>query len=236
MPGNQLAQRHVHRLALRTSPYQLLSFAQDAIVDLDVCTHTPKHTHTWVCGLSVTSASPSRTPFSDAFLWWHPTLRGSVPLMTKADEIVKARLAAQQISRATREAQARSNEIKVHTQYLLDAIPRLLALLEQRGYPDAELLNVPVPGPRRLFGRQRGYVEMAAWLLDEDRSSEGGSSVRVLSDGRLVTHGSGNQGGWGGTPVAIAEISTQYSEKGALDLLGRASEGVKRLIKRYEVR
>jgi hypothetical protein len=50
MAGNQLAQRYIDRLALRASPYQLLSFVQNVIVDLDVGSHTPEYTPIRVCG------------------------------------------------------------------------------------------------------------------------------------------------------------------------------------------
>ena len=151
--------------------------------------------------------------------------------MTKADEVVKARLAAQRVNHAAHGEQARRDEIMAGTQYLVDAIPRLLALLAQRDYPDAGLLSIP--GPRRLFGRQTPEVEMAAWLLDENRREEGGSSVHMLSDGRLVIYSSGNQGGSRSRPLAVNEIAAQYSEESARRLLGRASKGVERLIKRY---
>jgi hypothetical protein len=43
--GDQLTQRHINGLALRSSPYQLLSLVQNAVVDLDVGAHTLQHTH-----------------------------------------------------------------------------------------------------------------------------------------------------------------------------------------------
>ncbi|HUB74963.1 MAG TPA: hypothetical protein VL979_13140 [Solirubrobacteraceae bacterium] len=45
MARNQLAQRHVDRLALRACPDQLLGFVKHAVVDLNVRSHTPKDTH-----------------------------------------------------------------------------------------------------------------------------------------------------------------------------------------------
>lgn len=148
--------------------------------------------------------------------------------MTKADEVVKVRVAAQQASDAARKEQTGKEEIEARMQYLADAIPRLLALLESRDYPDAVLLNVRAPSPRGLFGRQPRYIqmEMAAWVLDEDRWSDGSSVVHLLSDGRISATG---------IPVAVTEIPVQYSEEGAIHWLRRASGGVERLIEEYRV-
>lgn len=108
----------------------------------------------------------------------------------------------------------------------------LLAQLERNDYPNAKLLTVAVPGPPRLIRRrQERSVEMAAWLLDEDKWSEGSSSVHLLSDGRLMYGGSGGQGGYGSGPLEVAEILSKYSEAGAIEILGRAAEGVRRLLR-----
>lgn len=141
--------------------------------------------------------------------------------MTKADEIVKARLAAQHAREAAREVQTREEEIETWTQYLCDAIPRLLTLLEARDYPDAVLLQVSNPGRRSPFSRKPRSVEVASWLLDDDRWEEGGSTVHLASDGRLV---------WRSVPTAVSEIRNTYSETGARELLQRASKGVRKLL------
>lgn len=149
--------------------------------------------------------------------------------------MVKARLAAQKASDAARKGQSSKEQIETRVQYLADAIPRLLALLESRDYPDATLLNVTAPAPRRFFGRQPRTVEMAAWVLDEDRWSEGHSSVHMLSDGRLVSSGWSSQSSWNSDPVAVSEIPIKYSDEGACNLLQRASQGVEQLLTRYGV-
>jgi hypothetical protein len=156
--------------------------------------------------------------------------------VTKADEVVKARLAAQRASDMARKEQTTREEIEARTRYLADDIPRLLALLEERDYPNAILLDVSSPTLRRLFGRQPRSVEMAAWLLDEDRWSEGWSSVHMLSDGRLISSGWGSQAFWNSGPITPKEIPIKYSEEGALNLLRRASKGVKQLIEKYSDR
>jgi hypothetical protein len=155
--------------------------------------------------------------------------------MTKADEVVKARFAAQKASDAARKEQASREEIETRLRYLADAVPRLLALLESLDYPGATLITVgdPTPARRRLFGRQRRSVEMAAWVLDEDRWSEGHSSVYILSDGRLVSSGWSSQSPWNSGPVEVSDIPVKYSDEGARNLLQRASKGVEQLLKRY---
>lgn len=155
--------------------------------------------------------------------------------MTKADDVVKARLAAQRASDTARKKQRSMEEIETRVKYLADAIPQLLALLGSRDYPDATFLDVSAPAPRRLFGRQPRSVEMAAWVLDEDRWSEGHSSVHMLSDGRLVSSGWSSQSPWNSGPVAVSEIPIKYSDEGARNLLQRASKGVEQLITRYGV-
>ncbi len=45
MARNELPQCHVDGFALGSSTYQLLSFMQNAVVDVYVRAHTPKHTH-----------------------------------------------------------------------------------------------------------------------------------------------------------------------------------------------
>jgi hypothetical protein len=155
--------------------------------------------------------------------------------VTKADEIVKARLAAEQANDAARKEGTSREEVEAWTQYLADAIPKLLALLERRDYPDAVLLNVSIPAPRRLFRRQVRSAEMAAWVLDEDRWSEGHSSVHMLSDGRLVSSGWSSQSPWNSGPISVNEISTKYSDEGARNLLQKAAKGVEQLITRYGV-
>lgn len=155
--------------------------------------------------------------------------------MTKADEVVKARLAAQQASDAARKEQTSREEIEAGMQYLADAIPRLLALLEARDYPGATVLNVSSPTPRRLFRSQSRSVEMAAWLLDDDRWSEGWSSVHMLSDGQLIASGWSSQSSWRSSPIDSSKISIQYDETSAINLLRRASKGVERLIEQYGV-
>lgn len=156
-------------------------------------------------------------------------------LVTKADEVVKARLAAQRASDAARKEQTSKEEIEAGAQYLADAIPQLLALLEARDFPGATVLNVRSPTPRRLFRSQPRSVEMAAWLLDEDSWSEGWSSVHMLSDGRLLASGWSGQSSWQSSPIDPGMIPIEYDEKGALNLLRRASKGVERLIEQYRV-
>lgn len=153
--------------------------------------------------------------------------------MTKADEIVKARLASQQTNDAAGKERTSRAEMETWTQYLANAIPKLLAMLESRDYPDAVLLNISTPAPRRLFRRQASSAEMAAWVLDEDRWSEGHSSVHMLSDGRLVSSGWSSQSPWNSGPISVNEISTNYSDEGARNLLQRAAKGVQQLITRY---
>jgi hypothetical protein len=119
--------------------------------------------------------------------------------------------------------------------YLADAIPQLLALLEARDYPGATVLNVSSPTPRRLFRRQPRSVEMAAWLLGDDRWSEGRSSLHMLSDGQLVASGWSSQTSWRPSPIDPSKILTKYDETGAINLLRRASKGVERLIEKYRV-
>lgn len=157
----------------------------------------------------------------------------SLSLVTKADEIVKARLAAEQASDAAQKERTGREEMEAWTQYLADAIPQLLALLEGCDYPDAVLLNVSTPAVRRPFRRQPRAVEMAAWVLDEDRWSEGHSSVHMLSDGRLVSSGWSSQSPWNSGPISVNEVSTKYSDEGARNLLQRAAKGVEQLITRY---
>jgi hypothetical protein len=154
--------------------------------------------------------------------------------MTKADDVVKARLAAQKASDAARKEQ-KHKEIETGMQYLADAIPRLLALLESRDYPDAIRINAGAPAPRRLFGRQPRSVEMAAWVIDEDRWSEGHSSVYLLSDGHLLSSGWSSQSPWNSGPIEISEIPVKYRDEGARNLLQRASKGVEQLMTRYGV-
>jgi hypothetical protein len=151
--------------------------------------------------------------------------------VTKADDVVKARLAAAEASRGAGEEQARIDQLEGAMTYLIEAIPRLLASLERRDYPNAELLRFSVPGPTRLLGRrQQRSIEMAAWVLDEDKWSEGHSSVHLLSDGRLAYGGWGSQSSFGSGPIEVSEIPIKYSEQGAIEILGRAAKGVKRLI------
>jgi hypothetical protein len=128
--------------------------------------------------------------------------------MTKADEIVKARLAAQQAMEVARKEKTRKEEMEAWVRHLSEAIPHLLRLLERRDYPDAVLLRVSTPSQRSRFGRKSRWVEieMAGWLLDDDRWGEGGSTVHLLSDGRLLC---------GSHPVAVSEINIEYSEEGA---------------------
>jgi hypothetical protein len=145
--------------------------------------------------------------------------------MTKADEIVKARLAGRQAREVARREQTRKTEIGTWTRYLSKAIPRLLILLERRDYPDAVLLDVSASDQRTFFGRKPRSVEMAAWLLDDERWEEGGTTVHLLSDGRLVC---------GSNPVAVSEIRLVYSEEGARHFLERAYRGVKKLTAQYE--
>jgi hypothetical protein len=45
MARDQLTQRQIHRLALRSHPGEPLRFAHDLIVDLDVRPYTPEATH-----------------------------------------------------------------------------------------------------------------------------------------------------------------------------------------------
>lgn len=141
--------------------------------------------------------------------------------MTKADDVVRARVAAEQASRAAREEQERVDRLEGATRYLIEKIPVLLAQLERRNFPDAKLLTFTVPGPPRLFGRrQHRSIEVAAWVLDEDNWSEGSSVVHLLSDGRLAY----------GHPIEVADVSLEYSEVGAIEILGRAARGVSRLL------
>jgi hypothetical protein len=157
----------------------------------------------------------------------------SLSLVTKADEIVKARLAAQRANEAARKGRKSREEVEVWAQYLADSIPELLVLLERRDYPGAVLLNISTPAPRRLFRRQSPPTEMAAWVLDEERWSEGHSSVHLLSDGRLVSTGWSSQSPWNSGPISVDEISTKYSDEGARNLLQKTAKGVERLIARY---
>jgi hypothetical protein len=152
--------------------------------------------------------------------------------MGKAEETVKARLVAEAASRAEAEQLTLRTAIDSETRYLRDAIPRLLKLLEQQNYPDARLLSVP--GPLRFLRRQPQYVEIAAWLVYESRWSEGGTSIHLLSDGRLTFSSSGNQGGSTSDPMTVEDVPRQYREAGAVAWLESASEGIKALAKRYE--
>ncbi len=153
-------------------------------------------------------------------------------VVTKADDVVRARVAAEKVSRTAREEQERIDQLEGATTYLIETIPVLLAQLERDDYPNAKLLSVAAPGPPRLFGRrQQRSIEMAAWVLDEDRWSEGSSSVHLLSDGRLIYGGSGGQsGGHGSGPIEVSDVLLRYSEAGAIEILGRAAKGVRRLL------
>lgn len=153
--------------------------------------------------------------------------------MTDADDIVKARIATQRAGEAARAANEAKAEIDSGMRYLSEAIPQLLALLEARDYPDAELIYVRTSGSRRFFRRKESSVEKAAWLLDEDRWSEGHSAVHMLADGSLVSSGFSSQSPYDSGAIAIAEIPATYSEEGARQLLRRAAGGVKRLIAEY---
>ncbi len=45
MARNKLTQRHVNRLLLRPDPEQMLGLPHHLVIDLDVRTHAPHHTH-----------------------------------------------------------------------------------------------------------------------------------------------------------------------------------------------
>jgi hypothetical protein len=150
--------------------------------------------------------------------------------MARADDIVRARLATQSEDRAQQQERARDEQITALRVHLATAIPRLLELLEKHDYPGGSLVSVP--GPRRRFGKQSPSEEKAAWLLDEDRNSDGSRPLWLLSDGRILTYNGPMSGSSG--PYGVEEIVAGFSPEGALRILQRAAPEIDRLIARYE--
>jgi hypothetical protein len=148
--------------------------------------------------------------------------------MSRADDIVRERLSAQAESRAQHEQQARAGQLDALRNQLAAAISRLLVLLEQHDYPEAQL--VWIAGPKGWFGNQGKSVQKAAWLLHEERTSDSSHSLWLLSDGRMLTSG-GLHGP--NSPFTVDDIADGNLSVPLLKMLEQAPAGFDRLIARY---
>jgi hypothetical protein len=151
--------------------------------------------------------------------------------VSRAEDVVRARLAAAQASAAKAEAERLRTAIAELARNIQEAIPRLLRALDSRDYPDAQLVSVTT-STRGTFRTRTESVEMAAWMLFEDSNSDGSLRGYLLSDGRI--HTDSTFGGMGAThgdaaPCTVQDIVTGGLEPSRiLETLQRIWHGVPR--------
>src|SRR5947207_1414212 len=133
--------------------------------------------------------------------------------MSKADDIVRARLTAEAQAEAQQRETAAADALGTLKRRLTSSIPRLVARLQALDYPDAELVSV-ASYSKTLFRTREHSEQKAGWILFEERDDDGTRSVYVLADGRFVIFGGGGAMSRRSSPaVSVDDFITEYNER-----------------------
>jgi hypothetical protein len=128
-------------------------------------------------------------------------------------------MAAQEASAARTVAAQLQAEIAALTARIEDAIPRILSGLEASGYPDGRLLTIGSTS-HGVFRKRSESVEIAGWLFYSYRNSDHHSEDYLLSDGRILSFGSGSQGTQSlRGPYRVSELGTMWEPEQVLHTL-----------------
>jgi hypothetical protein len=145
--------------------------------------------------------------------------------MGDAEDAVRKRLLQrEQVAQDGNAAERR--QLTGNGTYLTSAIPRLLAELARKGWPEAQLIRIT--GPRRRF-REATTSELAGIELWSERPSDHeDSAVWLLSDGRLCwAQPASGRSGFGLSAISHQDVQGHYGEGGAWLFITRASQGVR---------